>query len=330
MESILLSKRDIESLVTMRNVVEIVEKTMKGTGEGTVINPSKVTLDLGEVSPWPPYAGFVNAMPAYVGWLDVAGIKWVGGFSKNPAQGLPFITGMILLMNPRNGQFLCVAEGGLITGLRTGAQTAVALKHLRPEKSVRLGLYGSGTQGRFVTSAISECASIKELRVFDIDPRAAEKFAQDVAGTVAGRIVIVDRPEDAADADAVIAFTPAKDKFIRNSWIRPGTIVFPLGSYQECEDEFILGADTIVVDHVGQSLHRGPMKELAEKGKVGEESIYGTIGEIIAGTKPAPSLTGGKRIMCSLIGMGSLDVAVAAVAYRKALERGIGGTFSFT
>jgi hypothetical protein len=50
--------------------VEIVEETFRGMGEGTVVNPTKAALDLGEAGPWPPYQGFMNAMPAYVGWLD--------------------------------------------------------------------------------------------------------------------------------------------------------------------------------------------------------------------------------------------------------------------
>src|SRR5512139_519800 len=125
METLLLSQKQVEQLVTMTDVVEVVEKTFKGMGEGTVVNPTKVGLDLGEVAPWPPYKGFMNAMPAYVGWQDSAGLKWVGGFRDNAAHGLPFLAAMILLIDPRTGQFLSILDGALITNLRTGAQAAV-------------------------------------------------------------------------------------------------------------------------------------------------------------------------------------------------------------
>ena len=57
--------------------------------------------------------------------------------------------------------------------------------------------------------------------------------------------------------DAIITVTQAKDSFLKAEWIRPGTVVFPMGSYKEIEDEVILQSDAIVVDHVGQALHRG-------------------------------------------------------------------------
>ncbi len=61
-----------------------------GLAEGVVINPTKVTLDLGENAPYPPYDGFFNAMPAYIGYQDVAGIKWVGGIlGERKKAGLP-------------------------------------------------------------------------------------------------------------------------------------------------------------------------------------------------------------------------------------------------
>ena len=77
----------------MKDVVESVDRTFKGLAEGVVINPTKVTLDLGENAPYPPYDGFFNAMPAYIGYQDVAGIKWVGGIlGERKKAGLPFIS----------------------------------------------------------------------------------------------------------------------------------------------------------------------------------------------------------------------------------------------
>ena len=97
-DTVLLSQEDIKQVIRMKDVVEIVDKTFKGFGEGTTVNPTKVNLDLGETAPYPPYQGFMNAMPAYVGWLDSAGIKWAGGFlGERKKLGFPYITSLILL-----------------------------------------------------------------------------------------------------------------------------------------------------------------------------------------------------------------------------------------
>jgi ornithine cyclodeaminase/alanine dehydrogenase len=327
METLLLSQQDIQQLLTINDVVEIVERTFKGMGEGAVVNPTKLGLDLGETAPWPPYQGFMNAMPAYVGWLDSAGLKWAGGFLDNHQLGLPYLSSLILLIDPRTGHFRAVVEGALITNLRTGAQSAVALKYLHPRPSVRLGLYGAGAQGRTQTQAIAALLSIEALTVYDIRREAAEAFATEMR-PLANQIVVADSPVQAADGDAVICVTQSKEKFVQAAWLKPGTVLFPMGSYQECDDACILQADKIIVDHVGQSLHRGALKALGETGAITADNIYATIGEVVAGKKPARG-SASERILCIPIGTGAMDVAVATIAYQRAVERGMGRRFAF-
>ncbi len=329
-ETMLLSQSDIESVLSMKDVVEICEKTFAGFGEGTTVNPTKVGLDLGETAAYPPYEGFMNAMPAYVGWLDAAGIKWAGGFlGERKKQGLPYVTSMILLIDPKIGHFTAVMDGALITNWRTGAQAAVGLKCLRRERSVKLGLYGAGMQGRTTSMAIAQVFTIEDLQVYDLNQEAAERFASEMAGYVKGSITVAARPEDAArNRDAIICVTQSKAKFLQNDWVEPGTVVFPMGSYQECDDACILTADKIVVDHVGQCLHRGALKELSEAGRISEASIFATIGELAAGKKAA-EVSDTDRILCIPIGTGAMDIAVAAVARQRAEEKGLGGSFAF-
>jgi len=325
----LLSQQEVQQLITMKDVIEAVEKTFRGMGEGTVVNPTKVGLDLGETASFPPYEGFMNAMPAYVGWQDIAGIKWAGGFlGERKKMGLPYITSLILLIDPKVGNFRAVMDGAHITNLRTGAQTAVALKYLYPKKHLRLGLYGAGMQGHTQTMAISELFDIEEVRVYDINPEASKKYVEDMKDTVKGDIVIAQTPEEASQADVVVCVTQSKDKFVKNAWLKPGTILFPMGSYQECEDAFILEADRIIVDHVGQCLHRGALKELSEAGKITEKNIHATIGELVAGKKKGRD-SDSERVLCIPIGTGAMDIAVAATVLERAEKKGIGGSYEF-
>ncbi|MEJ2284275.1 MAG: ornithine cyclodeaminase family protein [Desulfobacterales bacterium] len=329
-ETLLLSQSDIEAVLTMKDVVEICDKTFAGFGDGTTICPTKVGLDLGETAVYPPYEGFMNAMPAYVGWTDSAGIKWAGGFfGKRKKQGLPYVTSMILLIDPQLGTFTAVMDGALITNLRTGAQAAVGLKYLRKNRSVKLGLYGAGMQGRTTTMAISTIFDIEKLMVYDLYQEAALKFASQMKAFVKGDITVVNAPEEASQSvDAIITVTQSKEKFLKNEWVEPGTVVFTMGSYQECDDEFILAADRIVVDHVGQCLHRGALKELSEAGRITEETLYATIGELAVGKKSGYA-SENERILCVPIGTGAMDIAVATIASHRAQEKGLGGHFKF-
>ena len=286
-------------------------------------------LDLGETAAYPPYEGFMNAMPAYVGWVDAAGIKWAGGMlGERKKSGLPYITSLIMLINPRIGNFTAVMDGALITNWRTGAQTAVALKYLHQSSSIRLGLYGAGMQGHTQTMAIAELFDIEQVNVYDVHSAAAEQYKQDMQKIVKGTITVVNSPQEAAVGDAVICVTQSKDKFVKDSWIAPGTIVFPMGSYQECEDDYIRNADKIIVDHIDQCLHRGVLKELVERGEITRGNIYATIGELAAGQKTGRSAAK-ERVLCVPIGTGAMDVAIATLVLEKATKKGLGGSFAF-
>jgi ornithine cyclodeaminase/alanine dehydrogenase len=272
----------------------------------------------------------MNAMPAYVGWTDSAGIKWAGGFlGERKKRGLPYVTSLILLIDPQIGTFTAVMDGALITNWRTGAQAAVGLKYLKKKKSVNLGLYGAGMQARTSTMAISTVFEIDSIQVYDLYPENALKFSAEMEPFTKSGITVMDAPKGVArNVDAIITVTQSKDKFLKNSWVEPGTVVFTMGSYQECEDDFILAADRIVVDHVAQCLHRGALKELSEAGRISEKSLYGTIGELAAGKKSA-DFSEQERILCVPIGTGAMDIAVATIAAQKAQEKAMGQRFKF-
>lgn len=329
-KTVLLSQQEIKQVITMKDIVDICEKTFEGFGNGTTINPTKVNLDLGEAAEYPPYKGFMNAMPAYIGWTDTAGIKWAGGnIGERKRLGLPYITSMIMLIDPKVGNFTAVMDGAFITNARTGAQTAVALKYIfKDKKSIKLGLYGAGMQGHTQTLAIAEVFDIEEVRVYDVYKEAALKYAEDMKDIVKCNIIVCDDPKDASVGDAVVCVTQSKDKYVKDEWIKKGTVLLPMGSYQECEDEFILNADKIIVDHIGQALHRGALAKLNHEGKILEENIYCTIGDLVAGNNDAGDYKE-QRILCIPIGTGAMDIAVASVVLERAKEKGLGGNYDF-
>jgi len=270
-------------------------------------------------------------MPAYIGYQDNAGIKFVGGFTGHRKEaGLPFICGMIMLADPKLGIFRSIMDGKYITNLRTGAQNAIALKYIfKGYKSIKVGICGAGVQGHTQTEAISKVLDIEELRIFDVYRPAAEKFKEDMKDCVKGEIVICDNAAEAAKANVVITITPAHDPILTADMIQPGTVVCPMGSYKEVTDELILSCDEIVVDHVGQALHRGALKGLAQEGKITEENITATIGELVCGKKEIKDVMK-KKLLCVPIGTGAMDVALAYEVYKKALAQHIGFDFDFS
>ncbi|MBP3737373.1 MAG: ornithine cyclodeaminase family protein [Lachnospiraceae bacterium] len=331
MGALLLSESDIGELISMRDVIDIVDRTFADLGRGRTISPAKLSLNLGDSEPtFLPYRASLNAMPAYIGWLDVAGQKLVGTFGRGRREaGLPTVNALITLVHPDRGDFLCVMDGTRITSMRTGAQSAVILRYLlKDRKDITLGIYGTGVQARMHILAFTSVFRVTRLFLYGRSRTAALKLKEEVTDLVPGEIVVADKPEGAAAADVLVTVTRASEPFLKGAWIRHGTVLFAVGSYKEIDDEAILGADMLICDNAVQCLHRGNLKSLAEDGRITKDSIFCEVGELAAGLKDAGDISG-KRVIVVPIGMGCLDVAVAGVVYQRALSAGHDAAFAF-
>ena len=325
----LITQEQIKSLLDMPSAIRIVEEVYRSHAEGKVVMPPKVTLDLGEDQPWPPYKGYMNAMPAYLGNSDIAGIKWAGGFQENYKIGLPFITGMILLINPKNGVFVAIMDGAHITALRTGAASAVCAKCLARKDSSVLGIIGAGVQGRMHLRALDYIFKLKEVRVIDIKEGAAENYSREMKEETGLNVLLKKSYREVVEgADIICTVTTADEPMIRKEWLKKGSLVIPAGSYQELDPKVVLSSDKIIVDSWAQTSHRGELARLVEAGELGEKNIHAEIGEILAGKKKGRERED-ENILAVPIGLGSLDIGCAFEVYQKAVEKKIGTLFSF-
>src|SRR5438105_1367389 len=69
-------------------------------------------------------AGDFRAMPALGGGHAL--LKWVTSFPGNPLQGLPTVSGVVLLSDAETGQLRAVLDAASVTALRTGAAAVLA------------------------------------------------------------------------------------------------------------------------------------------------------------------------------------------------------------
>lgn len=324
--SLVLNDKEIFDLVNPREVVEACEKTWSEFALGRVINPPKLGLDLGETGNWPNLSAFMNAMPAYVDWLKVAGLKWAGGFWNNWRTGLPSVSAVVLLIDPYNGMFKAIMEGATITSLRTAAQTALGIKYLAHKKASSVGIYGGGTQARYHIYVLSQIFPNMTFKIYDVREDALKRTLELLERKFKVRAnieICKELKECTTDVDVTVTLTTAQEPFIKPEWVKKGHLIAALGSYQEVYDEVIKMANKIIVDHKEQTLHRGCLKRLVERGEITEKNIYATIGEVIAGLKPGRENME-EIILFIPIGTGMLDITVAELAYRKAIEKGIG------
>lgn len=125
--------------------------------------------------------GLVEMMPVHVKGSEVV-IKVVGYHPKNPSLfQLPTILSSISSYDTKTGHLKVIADGVLLTALRTGAASAIATKRLAKSDSSILGLIGCGAQSITQMHAISRFFKIKKVLLFDVDTNVMHSFSERIA-----------------------------------------------------------------------------------------------------------------------------------------------------
>jgi alanine dehydrogenase len=314
--TLLITDSMVRRHLSIDDVIRRVEETWRWFGEGRIVMPAKVTTDMEGAG----VRGWFNSMPSYVGPCDAAGLKLVGGYADNPRHGLPYIRANLLLTDPRTGFLRALVAGDWISDMRTGAQPAVAAKHFAAGADV-VAIIGAGRQATACLQCMARTLSMKEVRICDLLPEARRSFIDRFPNAP---FVLVDSPEREAacrGADVIITVTTASAALVEEPWVKRGALVMTMGSYTETSADLVRKADKLVADHLGQAMHRGTFKDLVDHGELSAGSFAAEVTEVVAGKKVGRD-NPAQRIVLALIGMGCLDLSVAALAYERIVASG--------
>jgi ornithine cyclodeaminase/alanine dehydrogenase-like protein (mu-crystallin family) len=219
-------------------------------------------------------------------------------------------------------------EAGTITSARTGAATAVAAKYLAVPDAARVAMIGAGAQARASLRELARVRRLDAVRVFDVVSDAAVRFCAEMAEVARGLHAVPSLSEAVAGAHIVVTATSADEALVRVEDLAPRVFVASLGSWQELAPEVVLGADKVVCDHWEQCAHRGELKKLAEDGRFTRRDLWGELGDVVAGRIAGRDAKDG-RIVASLVGLATEDVALGKAVHDRACELGLGVEFDF-
>jgi ornithine cyclodeaminase/alanine dehydrogenase len=236
------------------------------------------------------------------------------------------------LCDANNGYPLALMDSIEITIQRTGAATAVAAKYLARPESETLTICGCGNQGRVSFRALSNLFSFTEVFAYDLDTAQAEAFAIESSGETNARVTAIPDLEKAIrQSDVIVTCTPAKQFFLKESWVRPGTFIAAVGADNHDKQELepaLLSHSKTVVDIVEQAATIGELHHAIESGLMTKDDVHADLGEIVAGVKTG-RLASDEIITFDSTGMALQDVIVAAAVYEKALAKSLGQVFNF-
>lgn len=310
-KALIINDAIVRKYLTVEDVIDICEKTWRWYGEGKVVMPNKITTDMSTQG----VAGWFNSMPAYIAPMDTAGLKLVGGYDANKTLGLPYIKANVILTDPRTGILKAVVDGDFINDARTGAQPAIMTKMLASSTDV-VCFIGTGLMAYYSLLCMSKTVEMKEIRLCDISEEAMDRFIARFPDAPFKFVKCKSNEAGCRGADVIITVTNANADLVEEPWVKEGGLVMTMGSFRETSFDVVRKADKIAVDQVGQSLHRGNVKELAEMGEIDENSFDIIIPDVLAGKGEART-NKKDRIYAQIIGTGMLDVACAGLLLEK-------------
>ena len=132
-----LSEADVQQTISITEAVDLAEKGIRADAAGQVVG-DKFYTNIGK-------AGFIKPFTGYIDGEEYFYVKTFTFFPDNPESfELPTTGSQVLLFDSNNGQPVCLMEAGWITGLKTGASTAVTASELAAPRSKIVSIFGAG------------------------------------------------------------------------------------------------------------------------------------------------------------------------------------------
>lgn len=316
--TILLGRSDINALLSMHDCIDAVEAAFRLHASGKIGAPGILGMHAGDGSFHVKAAGMSRYFAA----------KTNANFPGNAkAHGLPTIQGAILLFDANNGRLLAILDSAEVTALRTGATTGVAARYLARTSSSVATVVGCGAQSVAQLRAVTAVRNLSRVLVFDLDPGRAASFA-----TAHGAEVVRDLRGAIAESDIVVTCTTSTRAIVDAAWVPQGCFVAAVGADNEHKQEIdpaLFRTARVVVDSLQQCALIGDLHHALDAGTITLEGVYGELGAIAAGQKPARE-SDRQTILFDSCGVALGDVAAAAQVYERALAGGRGTRIELT
>ena len=321
----IISEEDARALVSVENAIAEVEKAFAAMARGEARNYPVVR----EV------VGYQDAVFGVKTGCDtrapILGLKAGGYWPHNLAKSLTNHQSSTLLFDPETGRASALVSANYLTGVRTGAASAIATKYLsRPDSSV-LGIIGTGAQSAYQLRATLAVRPIRKVYAWDPSSENLVTFGITVAELGLEYAPQTERQAVAANADILITVTPSQQALVEKSWVCAGTHISAMGADTKGKQELdpaLVASAALFVDEAQQAITIGECQHAYSAGLITDQSFRGSIGEVIAG------LCDGRRTAQEITlfdgtGVALQDLVVAALTVRLAAERGLGSRVEY-
>jgi N-[(2S)-2-amino-2-carboxyethyl]-L-glutamate dehydrogenase len=326
-----LSQEDVVAAggLDMAAIVDVIERAFRVKAAGQVQMPPKVMIGWSDAPGSEERLGRIMAMPAYVGGeFDVAGLKWIPSVPDNPRlRGLPRANALVLLSDRETGLPLAVMDGTVVSAMRTGAVTGVAVRHLADPSAERACLLGAGVLAHTQLDALRVVMpKLRRVDVYDPDQARSRRFCERQSAATGLDMRASQNAEQAVrGAPVVVPATMAVEPTFEPEWLDDGVTVVLVSSLDGPESLHAATDLLVVDDWLHESTHEGRYAERLVRAGILPESGEGAVelADVIAGSHPGRT-SPAQRIVVSPVGVALDDVTTAKHVFDNARRLGVG------
>jgi alanine dehydrogenase len=339
----LLTEADVRAVLSMDDLIEVMASALERFSTGRVEQPVRSVIPVqGDHAFFATMPSFVlggkkNAVADQFGGAGprvdtraALGAKLVTVFGGNHDRGLPSHLATIVLMDPDTGALVALLDGRFITEARTAAVSAVSSRILARKSASSLAIIGTGVQARSHLDALSRVHRLRQVTVWSPTKAHRDRFVTD-GGSRSDRdpkLAAVDHPRDAVTgADIIVLVTSSPTPVLENGWVKPGAHVISVGAcrptQREMDPALVARAKLVVDSRTAALVESGDIVLGMKEGRFGPDHVLAELGELVAKNATARQSDSDVTVFKSL-GLAVEDVTAADLAYRRAVEKGIG------
>lgn len=317
---LLIPEKLVPDLLSVDDAIAAVERTL-------------TAYDRDEALPYPVVREMTGHRRAVFGIKSgfdrsamVLGLKAGGYWPENAAAGRTNHQSTILLFDPETGMASALVGANYLTGVRTGAASAIATRHLARKDAKTLSIIGAGVQSAYQLRATLAVMDLQMVVAWDPSAANLEALGREVLA-LGLPFTAATSPEDAVRrADILITVTPSQSPIVLKDWVRPGTHINAMGAdtagKQELAPDLVASA-SVCVDAVEQAITIGECQHAFKHGLLGRDDLTRTLGGLASGRLP------GRRrddeiTLFDGTGIALQDLAAAGAAVARARQRGLG------
>jgi alanine dehydrogenase len=333
----LLSERDVKRVLTMGDLIETMAAALQRFSTGHVEQPVR------SVIPVHGDHAFFGTMPAYVRadfgeasptsappHPPALGAKLVTVFGSNAARGLETHQAAIVLLDPETGALRALLDGRYITEARTAAVSAVSSRLLARKTAASLAIIGTGVQGRSHLEALAHVHTLRSIMVWSPSAERRRRFADQATGAPCAVKAVDHAGEAVVGADIIVLATSSPTPVLENGWVKPGAHVIGVGAcrptQREMDPELVTRGRLFVDSRAAALVEAGDVVLGIQEGRFSPEHIVAELGEVVNGA--TGRRTDREVTIFKSLGLAVEDVTAAELAYRRAVESGIGATLT--